>query len=145
MRGRKPNKAESIFGKAVINAVGCVACAKLGYDNDYPEPAEYVQFHHNPDKGSIKPHCHFFGYGLCPVHHQGTTPGGQKIPEGEPVRHSPLGSHYTAFKEKVGTDLDNARYVWDRLPLEAQDQIGELTGIWDFDELLKEDAKLRNY
>lgn len=143
MKGRKPNKAEMIYGAAMLQACGCVACAKLGYDNDYPEPAEYVEVHHNPDKGSIKPLAHFFTYGLCPVHHRAAT-NGQKLPEGEPVRHSPLGSHYTAYKERVGTDLDLARHCWERLPLDAQDQIGELTGIWSFDELLELDAKNRN-
>ncbi len=89
MKGRKPNKAEQIYGAAVIQRCACVACEKLGYENGYPEPAEYIEFHHNPDKGSIKPLSGFFGYGLCAVNHRGAVAGGMKIPEGEPVRHQP--------------------------------------------------------
>lgn len=141
MKGRKPNKSEQTYIAAMLNSSACVACAKLGYDNDYPEPAEYVEVHHT--NGSIKPLAHFFTYGLCPAHHRGAV-NGTKLPKGEPIRHSPLGSHYAAFKDRVGVELDLVKYVWERLPLDAQDQIGELTGIWSFDELLTQDAKNKN-
>lgn len=143
MKGRSPTKAEQIYGAAVIQACGCMACAKMGHPNDWSEPLEYVEFHHSSDKGAVKPLSGFFGYGLCPVHHRGAT-GGQPIPEGEPVRHDPLGSRKKLFFEKVGTDLELVKYAWSKLPLDAIDKIGELTGIWSFEELIKEDAKLRN-
>ncbi|HCZ9044748.1 TPA: hypothetical protein O4G41_000911 [Vibrio alginolyticus] len=143
MKGRKPTKAEQIYGQAVIQRCGCIACDKLGHPNDWPEPLEYVEFHHSSEKGAVKPLAHFFGYGLCPVHHRGAT-GGNPIPEGEPVRHDPLGSRKQLFFNKVGTDLELVEYTWSKLPLEALDQIGELTGIWSFEELVREDAKQRN-
>ncbi|HHF3225031.1 Ref family protein [Vibrio alginolyticus] len=143
MKGRKPTKAEQIYGQAVIQRCGCIACDKLGHPNDWPEPLEYIEFHHSSEKGAVKPLAHFFGYGLCPVHHRGAT-GGNPIPEGEPVRHDPLGSRKQLFFNKVGTDLELAEYAWSKLPLEALDQIGELTGIWSFEELVREDTKKRN-
>ncbi|EPF8052781.1 hypothetical protein ACSVUS_002205 [Vibrio alginolyticus] len=42
MKGRKPTKAEQIYGQAVIQRCGCIACDKLGHPNDWPEPLEYV-------------------------------------------------------------------------------------------------------
>ncbi|EGQ9145689.1 hypothetical protein AAHL06_002937 [Vibrio parahaemolyticus] len=143
MKGRKPTKAEQIYGQAVIQRCGCIACDKLGHPNDWPEPLEYVEFHHSSEKGAVKPLAHFFGYGLCPVHHRGAT-GCNPIPEGEPVRHDPLGSRKQLFFNKVGTDLELVEYAWSKLPLEALDQIGELTGIWSFEELVREDTKKRN-
>ncbi|EMG7549784.1 Ref family recombination enhancement nuclease [Vibrio alginolyticus] len=143
MKGRKPTKAEQIYGQAVIQRCGCIACDKLGHPNDWPEPLEYIEFHHSSEKGAVKPLAHFFGYGLCPVHHRGAT-GGNPIPEGEPVRHDPLGSRKQLFFNKVGTDLELVEYAWSKLPLEALDQIGELAGIWSFEELVREDTKKRN-
>ncbi|MEZ9681934.1 Ref family recombination enhancement nuclease [Vibrio splendidus] len=141
MNGRRPTKGEQIYIAAVLRSQGCIACSRLGYDNDWPEPAEYVEIHHID--GSKAPLCHYKTIPLCPVHHRGAT-GGTKLPKGEPVRHSPLGSHYAAFKDKVGGDMDLLRLCWEGLPLDAQDQIGEITGIWSFDELLTQDAKNKN-
>jgi hypothetical protein len=142
MNSRKPTKAELIFLEAAATACGCVACNKLGYENDYLP--EQLAIHHNPDKGNKAPLIHFFGIPICGVHHQGAVPSGMKLPKGEPVRHSPLGSHSKAFKEQIGTDLDLSRYVWDRISLDAKDKIGEITGIYDYSDLLKLDARQRN-
>ena len=142
MNSRKPTKAESIYLKAAAEAVGCVACNKLGYDNDYLP--EQLSAHHNPDKGSKEKLAHFFAVPLCAVHHQGAVPIGMKLPEGEPVRHSQLGDHTTAFKEKVGSDLEMARWVWERLSLDVVDSIGAITQIYSFDDLLKFDGNQRN-
>lgn len=90
MNSRKPLKAEQIYLEAAAIACGCVACAKLGYENDYLP--EQLAVHHNPDKGNkAPPLVHFFAVPLCAVHHQGAVPSGMKLPKGEPVRHSPWG------------------------------------------------------
>lgn len=60
MKGRKPTKAEQIYGQAVIQRCGCIACDKLGHPNDWPEPLEYVEFHHSSEKGAVKPLAQFF-------------------------------------------------------------------------------------
>ncbi|HHP0484908.1 TPA: Ref family recombination enhancement nuclease [Vibrio harveyi] len=143
MKGRTATKAEQIYGEAVIRVCGCMACSKMGHPNDWSEPLQYVEFHHSSEKGSVKPLSGFFGYGLCPVHHRGST-GGEPIPKGEPVRHDSLGSRKKLFFEKVGTDIELVEYAWSMLPLDAIDKIGELTGIWSFTDLIKEDAILRN-
>ncbi|MCG6405329.1 Ref family protein [Vibrio fluvialis] len=134
MLGRKPNKAETIYIERVTVSVGCVACHLTGMEND--APPEYLAFHHNPDKGSRDPLCHFFGVPMCPTHHQGHPQAGKDVP----IRHR----NYAHFKSLVGSDIDMARFCWSRLPLEAQDQIGELTGIWDFNDLLLKDDEFRN-
>lgn len=135
MNGRKPNKAEEAYIRGAMQSVGCVACNILGYENDYPEPEQYLSTHHNPDKGSKDQYCHFFSVPLCPGHHQGVN-----VPPGkEPVRHR----NYTHFQEKVGSDLDMARFCWERLSLDTQDAIGEKTEIWSFEDLVKKDAEMR--
>ncbi|KFA99458.1 Ref family recombination enhancement nuclease [Vibrio sp. ER1A] len=138
MNSRTPTKAERIYLEAAKIAVGCVACNKLNYENDYLP--EYLAIHHSTDKGSKAPLAHFFGVPICGVHHQGVVPSGMKLPKGEPVRHSPLGSHEKVFKEKVGSDLELVRFVWSKLSLDAIDAIGEITGIYSFDDLLKIDS-----
>ncbi|WP_274882406.1 Ref family recombination enhancement nuclease [Vibrio harveyi] len=141
MNSRKPTKAESIYLEAAAMAVGCVACNKLGYENDYLP--EQLAVHHNPDKGSKEKLCHFFGVPLCGVHHQGAVPSGLKLPEGEPVRHG-QGEHYRAFMELIGSDIDMCKWVWDRISLDAKDRIGEITSIYSFEDLEKYDNVQRN-
>ncbi|MGB1975879.1 MAG: Ref family recombination enhancement nuclease [Vibrio toranzoniae] len=142
MNSRKPLKAEQIYLEAAAITCGCVACAKLGYENDYLP--EQLSAHHNPDKGNKAPLIHFFAVPLCAVHHQGAVPSGMKLPEGEPVRHSQLGSNSKAFKEQVGTDFELCEYVWDRISLDIKDKIGELTGIYEYRDLINYDASQRN-
>lgn len=125
MMGRKPTKAEQIYIERVTAAVGCVACRLTGKPND--APSEYLSFHHNSDKGSTSALCHFFGVPLCATHHQGH----EMAHSDTPVRHR----NYAHFKRMVGSDLDLARYCWQCLPQDAIDQIGELTGIWNFSDL----------
>lgn len=142
MLSRTPTKAENIFIRAAIQAVGCYACYKLGHPNDYLE--EQLAIHHNPDKGSRDKYCHFFAIPLCGVHHQGAVPPGMKLPATEPVRHSALGATESNFKSTVGDDLEISYAVWEKISLDAQDAIGELTGIYSFFDLAKLDGELRN-
>ncbi|MCE7567573.1 hypothetical protein LZS85_15725 [Aliivibrio fischeri] len=135
MNGRKPTKAEQAYINGATISVGCVVCNILGYEND--APPEYLAFHHNTDKGSIEPLCHFFGVPICGVHHQGH----ENAPKGEPIRHK----NYAHFKNKVGSDIDLARFVWERLPLDTQDLIGQSQNIWSFDELIERDEQNRNH
>lgn len=142
MNSRKPTKAESIFINAAINACGCQACGKMDHPNDYL--AEQLAIHHNPDKGSRDKYSHFFAVPLCAIHHQGAVPAGLKLPKGEPVRHSSLKSSERSFKELIGDDLTMSYYIWERLSLDALDAIGELTGIYSFQDLAQLDGQMRN-
>lgn len=131
MNGRKPSKAELIYINAA-KRVGCVACRKMGHDTDGTE--DYISFHHNPDKGSSRPLAHFFGYCLCPYHHQGVVPAGCTDP-GEPIRHK----NEAEFTAKFGSDVACAQYVWNQLTLDQEDKILELAGVESFDDLFFKD------
>ncbi|MFS1865132.1 hypothetical protein [Vibrio breoganii] len=130
MMGRKASKYEQIYIEAAMRSTGCLACRVMGHDTDV-EP-EYLEFHHNPQIGSKDRYAHFYGYPLCPIHHRGAV--GMKIPAREPIRHPPLSSK-VKFSEVVGDDFSLAKKVWDRLPLEAIDAIGEGLGVWSYEDL----------
>ncbi|WJT09253.1 Ref family recombination enhancement nuclease [Vibrio harveyi] len=133
MNSRTPTKAETIYLEAAKRAVGCVACNKLGYENDFLP--EQLAIHHDPDFGSKIKLAHFRAVPLCAGHHQGVVPAGCKLPKGEPIRHSQLGSNEKAFKELIGTDAEMCEWVWGRISLDARDKIGEITGIYSYEDL----------
>ncbi|HIF9075754.1 TPA: Ref family recombination enhancement nuclease [Photobacterium damselae] len=128
MQGRTPSKGEKVYINAA-KRIGCVACRKLGRDTDGLE--DYVAFHHNPEKGSLKPLAHFFGYALCPYHHQGVIPPGCEDPK-EPVRHK----NYDEYTKAFGSDIACAQYVWQNLSLSEEDLIYEAVELEGFDHLI---------
>lgn len=142
MNGRKPTIPELLYVDAAKRTVGCYACEKLGYENDWPP--EYLAVHHNPDKGSSDKYCHFFSVPLCAGHHQGVVPIGCQLSPDEPVRHSQLGSRERLFRSRVGSDIDMCADIWERLPVDALDKIGMATGIYGFEDLLRMDGDVRN-
>ncbi len=86
MNQREPTVAEAHYMYLCRFYIGCLACILDGLTPERQNPNEsHIIFHHDPDFGSVKPNCHFHGYGLCVYHHKCEN-GHQPIPE-KPVRH----------------------------------------------------------
>lgn len=118
MNGRTPSKKETLYIKACIAIVGCIACRIEGYEVENPEV--WTSFHHDPDFGSRQPGCHYHGFGLCAAHHQGT---GQR--QRHPARHV----NESRFIQAYGTDAELCAETWKLIPTEIIEEIGFCLGI----------------
>lgn len=120
MNGRTPTKKESMYIRACIEQVGCIACILDGREID--NPGAWTEFHHDPDFGSNDPGCHFHGFGVCAIHHRGVAPAGTNLSK-IAIRH-PVASNCLKFSEQYGSDAYLCALVWERLPEPIKEIIG---------------------
>ena len=132
MNGRTPTKAEKRYIQASVQTVGCIACRLDGRDIENPEL--WTEFHHDPDFGSVKPDCHFHGFGLCAVHHRGRSMAGGSIPADIAIRHPVLSGKGPRFSSKYGSDSELCLMNWSLIPLHVRQEIGE-NPVWNLEPL----------
>ncbi|WP_051790802.1 Ref family recombination enhancement nuclease [Endozoicomonas montiporae] len=132
MNGRTPNKAERLYIQTTLHHVGCIACVLDGREIENSEL--WTEFHHNPDFGSVKPDCHFHGFGLCVVHHRGRSMAGVAIPQEIAIRHPDLSGNRPSFREQYGSDSELCLMNWSLLSCAVRSEIGE-NPVWHLEPL----------
>ena len=90
MKGRAPTADEKEFMNKIAR-LGCIACRKMGFFNDY------VSLHHI--EGRIKPGCHYKVLPLCERHHQ--LADTNKPPLWHTLHHNKR-----AFEREYGTEME---------------------------------------
>ena len=103
MQSRTPTKAEAAYGYLCQFVIGCIACRLDGREMTDPNES-WIAFHHNTDKGSKDPGCHFYAMGLCVSHHQGIN----NYRKAFLVRHG----QQARFTERYGNDYDLGWKNW---------------------------------
>lgn len=107
MKGRPPTAEEQRFMDAIAS-LGCVACAKDGWENSL------ISIHHID--GRTKPGAHMLVLPLCAPHHQQD--------DTDPLRRVSVHGHKAQFVARYGTELELLAEAREKLGMPQQPQQG---------------------